>query len=230
VVAPIGSSISIMGTSYFFRAFLLIPVGVMIIGYGMYYLYTNILKIKYYLLFILLFLLYLLFFINFLVFYFFRYPVKQQDNQFLEERILASYLTRAKNKGLTVGVDVANTISSYNLYTFYSGSLDRKFIPHFEGSIGINLTGIKFTDNCKADAASEIQIYDIKLNCPKEKDRYVVIQNQKDAGYQYYIYNDKVCENEKLDVYRRTHELRDYAVENLTDAQFCNKWIFKGIN
>lgn len=223
LIAPIGSAVSGIGNSYFFRSFLLIPVLITILASGLYFMtakikpvFTNILLA-----------IYLILFINFLIFYFFRYPVKQQDNQFLEGRVLSSYIHRSDAKGVRSLVYSQDPLSMYHLYLFYNGFKNQQLLPFTSQFFDIKTTDTYMTNNCDLKGNGEVKIFETKLNCPKIGDDYVIIQNQKDAGAQYLIYNDKVCTNAKLDTYRRDHKISDLSIERMTDQEFCNRWIFK---
>lgn len=223
LIAPLGSSISRVGNSYFFRSFLLIPVAITLIAGGLYFIsiklspmFTNLVLVAY-----------LIFFLNFLVFYFFRYPVKQQDNQFLEGRVLSSYIQRSVSKGVRAIVHTQDQLSTYHLYLFYGGFKNQQLLPFTSQFFDIKTTDTYMTNNCDSKDNGVVKIFETKLNCPKIEDDYVIIQNQKDAGAQYLIYNDKVCGGMILETYRRVHNVSDYAIETMTDKEFCNRWIFK---
>lgn len=224
LIASIGSAISKVGTSYFFRSFLLIPATITLLGFGLHFLRTKLSTFK----FSVILIVYALLFVNFLVFYFFRYPVKQQDNQFLEGRILSSYLERAKLKGSDSVVFTQDQLSTYHLYLFYDRFSGYQLIPFTQQFLDIKTDSVYFTNNCDFSASKEnTKIFETKLNCPKNGDDYIIVQNQKDAGSQYLIYNDKVCADMNLDTYRRDHRVSDFSIETMNDQEFCNRWIFK---
>ncbi len=227
-VAPLGSALSRVGSSYFFRSFLLIPVSILLIGSGFYFFYTKFSKLRFFwMVVVLLIVSYILLFLNFAAFYFFRYPVRDQDNQFLEGRILTSYIERSNSYGKTF-VFAGDTLSTYHLYLFYNGFKNAEAIPYTAQFSDISLKDIYFTNNCDfITGPHDISIFETKLNCPKKSQNYLIIQNQKDAGSQFIIYNDKVCSNSNIEFYRRDHKLSDFNVESMSNDEFCNRWIFK---
>lgn len=223
LVAPIGSSISRVGLSYFFRSFLIIPVFITLISFGLDFINSKTTK----LIFNLFLLIYLIFFINFLAFYFFRYPVKQQDNQFLEGRILSSYVKRSAALNQKSDIYATDPLSTYHLITFYNGFKNPKLLTFVDQFSDIQDQYLKISAKCMLEANQSLKIYETKLNCPKLGAKYLIIQNQKDAGSQFVIYNDKVCSDMSLDSYRRDHLVSDFSIENMTNQEFCNRWIFK---
>lgn len=223
LIAPLGSAISKVGTSYFFRSFLLIPAVLTLLGFGLYFLMTKLSTFKFNIILVV----YALLFTNFLVFYFFRYPVKQQDNQFLEGRILSSYLQRSAKLSETATVFTQDPLSTYHLLIFYTGIKEPYLIPFTEQYQDIGTDYQNITNNCEYSSSNNVKVYETKLNCPKIDGNFLIIQNQKDAGSQFVIYNDKVCLEASLDPYRRDHRISDFSIESMSDKDFCNRWIFK---
>ena len=166
-------------------------------------------------------------FFDFLIFYFFRYPVKQQDNNFLNGRIVASYLAR-NNLNQKVVVVTTSPYSIFNEYLFYSNKileteklLSKEKDSYFVGNIII----IK---NCPITSLEGTYMFDSKVNCNFNGKNYVVIQNQSDSGVVFRIYNDKLCEESNLTTYRRNHLVSDYNIEKMNNDDFCTRWIQNG--
>lgn len=229
LTAPIGSSISAVGNSYYFRSFLLIPAVLILLGFGFYYLLeisglNKFTKLVFYLF----LLIYVLSFANFISFYFFRYPVKNSDNEFLGSRILSNYIKRSLIKtDKNITVFTIDPLNAYKLYLFYSNGIDKN-TPIFFGNVtDINFGRVYFTNNCFYKHGGGVLIYDAKANCKIVDENPIIIENQKDAGSQHSIYADSLCGEEKLDAYRRDHRLSDYRVEGLDNTAFCNRWLFR---
>lgn len=197
IAGAVGPTISLMGNQFVFRAFLHIPAYIILIAYAISKINFN----------IFIFIIYGLLYINFLAFFLFRYSIDQQDNHFISERILSSYLKRMDN----IVVISQEPERVYYQAVFYNENVDRNI----------------FTSTCPKEVDNKTYIVDAKINC-KFNNEFVVIQSQKDAGVKYKIYNDTLCDKEDLTVYRRNHFISDYNVENMNDKIFCNRWIQNG--
>lgn len=227
IAGPIGSAITVIGNQYIFRSFLLIPAFILLISLGINFALNNF-KFKYGTsIFVIA---YLIFFLNFLYFFFFRYSIKQQENHFLRERVLSNYLIRTKSEGEEILFVSKYPIRAMLEYVFFSNYLDRVGeLPQKEKGESYEIDGIAFTGDC--DAANVISsktiIIDQRACSIPSRNNYVVIENQKDAGSQFIIYNDKLCKDERLTPWRREHLLSDYSIEKMNDALFCRRWINK---
>lgn len=209
LIAPIGSSLSNIGTSYFFRSFLLLIPLLILLGIGLYSIEVYLSKNKKQIFWYLFLFTYLLSFFRFLTFYFVRYPVYAQENNFLSERILSSYIKRSTGLG-KISLKIVNVDSFLNLFKFYTGK---------------TTDDLNVSSDCYLVDNSEIAIYDSVLSCPELKEKYLVISNQKDSGAIFKIYNDKLCKDTSLTPYKRDHKLEDYNIESLSNDEFCNRWI-----
>ncbi|MCJ7805577.1 hypothetical protein MUP46_02945 [Patescibacteria group bacterium] len=227
--APVGSAISIeAGETYYFRAYLLIPVFIVLVSVGIIYAVRITKGIIRKLFSVALFLSYLVFFTYFLIFFFFRFSVKQQENYSLYSRIIANYLMRAKEVTPNITVVTAAPHTDYLQYIFFSDYLDGDKIAVTPPSSTHAIGSILFTSDC-GQIGNGVVMIDTRLNCKRSTNPdFEVIQDQKDAGYQFLIYNDKLCKDVQLGTYRRTHLLNDYLVEQMSNERLCNRWIFKG--
>lgn len=228
VIALVPSAISrVGGTSYFFRSFFLIPWLIILISMGINFLIQGSAKRKT-ISAVLIATIYLVFFISFLTFFFFRYSVREQENHFLSERILANYISRVDkitDKSIVVG-----TVSPHDTYLeflLYSNYLDKDTIL-FAPSENPHIGKISFISKCEPATIDKIVILDSRLNCDKLGNQNPSgIYNQKDAGEQFLIYNDILCNSQNLDQWRRHHLIDDYLIESMSIEEFCNRWIQK---
>lgn len=211
IIAPIGSSISNIGTSYFFRSFLLLIPLTILTGSGLYYLQFILEKHNKKIFWYAFIILYTLFFVRFLNFYFVRYLVYSQENNFFSERILSSYIKRVGEIKI-ISLKIVNEESFINLHKFYNREL--------RGNIVI-------TNDCSLIDNEGVAIYDSVLSCSNLQKDYLVIVNQKDSGVVYKIFGDSLCSNTVLTPFKREHKLSDYKVESMSDSEFCNRWIQK---
>jgi hypothetical protein len=229
LLAPIPAAISTNGDSYFFRASMLIPVLIILMAYGNTFVYEHI-KSKYKTAYIVaVSLLYSIFFINFLIFFFYRYPAKEFSNQYTDARILANYLNRLSvvdNKSITLVTTSAK--AAYYQFLFNTNKLDNKdfelLLPNDIYKIG-NLT---ITQKCVSPNKNSVVVIDSRTDCETQKYTNVVtIQNPKDAGVNYRIFNDPICTNSELASYKTGIVLNDFEIEKMNNNQFCIRWITK---
>jgi hypothetical protein len=209
IVAPIGASLSRVETSYFFRAFLLIPMIIILVALGINYLYETIPQKTRNLFLAAVTVIYILAFANFMNFYFFEYPVTQQENHYLSERILTSYLQRTGGEALLINESLVQISQQY---MFFTNNLSQP--------------KLNFSDDCiDATSSGKIVIVGNNSRCNNLPSSPKLIQNQKDAGTIIRIFNDTLCKDFTLTKYRRDNLVSDYAVENLTNQEFCNRWV-----
>lgn len=228
IIAPVGAMVTAIGESYYFRGYLFIPLFIILISLGS-VLFFERLK-KSFLGLSLIVGIYFLLFSNFLVFFFFRFPVKQQENYFLAGRVLANYLVRARESSSGIKVITTSPHAMYHQYLFYSDYFGGEDISITPPAKTHGVDGIYLTSDCN-DTEADILIVDARLNCKiVNKGPFVIIQDQKDAGTFFTIYGDKLCREVALDEWRREHTLSDYAIEKMDSRTFCNRWIQKELS
>lgn len=222
-VAPLSSMLNNIELSYYFRSFMLIPVIVLCIASGIWLLLSRIRGIYFWLVAVTLSVLYVVAFGNFLEFYFFEYPVTQQENNFLSERVLAKFADLAETKQ-SVKVITRSPTETYQQFVFYNNLQVKPILP----AKFLQLGNISFDAKCPANYLSD-QVYIIEdgFTCSGLPDNYLVIQNQKDTGGIYRIYQSQICNTKELSPWRRYNLVSDYAIENMTESNFCNRWINK---
>ena len=165
---------------------------------------------------------------NFLYFYYFRFPISAQENYFLSERILANYLNRNSEKNIVIVT--INPRAVFLEKAFYSDSNSQEFmlsqLLNSRGSGEFDYKNIKFTDQCPEELnANKIYVIHRDIGCQMDLNYAYLIQDQKDSGAVFTIYNDNLCEDINLDPWRREHFVSDYLIEGMDKATFCNRWI-----
>lgn len=224
LLGPIGSSISQVETSYMFRAFLLLPGLIIIISVGIYYFTTSMKGLLKYFMVLGIFILYLFLSLNFFYFYFFRFTITQQENNFLSERVLINYLMRTEDKKIVVVVNFPRQI--FQQYLYFSGYLNnRKDMPQPKDG-KYKLGNILITNDCKDVDLLATVITQVQIKCKNlSQKNFLTIQDEKDAGVLFRIYNDKICEGKPLSSWRRFHYVSDYAIEKLDLDSYCKRWV-----
>lgn len=175
--------------------------------------------------------------------YFSRYPLLAANNHYLDQRLVARYL-----KSLDTAATVVVERDPYSLargYVFYNnlmselpmnerGQFNNPINPSFK------IGKITFTTDCpKTALGNNIWVIDggkwkgcnvdDLLAKNKEKSRQRVgIPSPLDNGIYYTIWNDPICIGKmELQSYIKLTTLSDFSVENMSDQDFCSKWIRK---
>ncbi len=224
VIAPISASLSLIGNQYIFRSFLLPPLFIILIAFGIEFIISYFNRNK--IVILVISLCYIFSFIYFLTIFFFRYSIKQQENHSLGERIVSDYLIRAaKNKGY-IYVSADYPYAAFYEYVFFSSYLDQvKVLPSVNAS-EYEAGQIIFSGNCISKAGVNL-LEERALKCEDKASDFLVIEHQKDAGAIFRIYNDTLCKGTVLTPYRRSHLISDYDIEKMDNTTFCNRWINK---
>ncbi len=222
MIGPIGSVVSAIENSYIFRSFLLIPGFVILISLGIYYLIQNLFPRKRIFVILGITLVYLILILNFFNFYFFKFSITQQENNFFSERILTNYLFRSKNKVVVV---VGSPVQIFQQYLFFSGYLNTHRATPIAESGKYFIDNILITSDCSDVNFQDTFAVSSQVKCDIKLTKFIEIQDEKDAGVIFKIYNDKMCSFLKLDPWRRFNLLSDYSVEKLTNANFCERWL-----
>jgi len=224
IISPISSSLSLIGNQYIFRSFLLPPILIILIAFGveLFLKYFNQSKI----IILIISLCYTYFFLYFLAIFFFRYSIKQQENHSLGERIVADYLIRATKDNEFVYVSADYPYAAFYEYVFFSNYLDKvRVLPDVNAS-EFKTDQIIFSGKCLNEEGIHL-IEEKALKCEEKESDFLVIEHQKDAGAIFRIFNDTICKDALLTPYRRSHFVSDYDIEKMDNTTFCNRWINK---
>ncbi len=232
LIAPISTAINKVETSVLNRSFLMLPIMLVFISVGFIYLYDYLIKHKGKYLFLSLLLGVVAFSVlNFFHFYFFRYPVTQQENVFLSERVLANYLNSTKEKNTPVSVITPLHRQVFLETVFYSDkqTQEEKLKDTYKDTElqdEYYIDNIVFKRGCP-ETINDDTTYIIHRDreCFDDIKYETIIQDQKDAGYIFRIFNDYVCGDYNLTPWRREHLISDYEIEEMDTAAFCNRWI-----
>lgn len=230
LVSPLTTALSNIETSVINRSFLLMPMLVIISSLGIVEIYNcfkkrNLRTTSY----LVITFLVLISFTNFLNFYFLRFPVSAQENYFLSERVLAKFL-KIHSDGEGIKVISSNPRAVYLETVFYSKpKLQEQLLNNFlENSKKktYSIGNVEFTDVCPQEFFADVTyIVHREVDCHPRTDYVYTIQDQKDAGTIFAIYNDEVCKDELLTPWRREHLISDYQIEEMDRSTFCNRWI-----
>jgi hypothetical protein len=141
------------------------------------------------------------FFTRFLMFYFLQYPVLAGELTGVGERVVVNYLARSTDVCLSAQFQ-SKILQQYELYF-------RKDFSNSESCI---------TKLVQKEVDPKTQSHDLE------------IQNERDSGVSWRVYNDQLCKRYSLDPWRRFHFVSDYSIEEMTNEQFCQRWMHSPIN
>jgi hypothetical protein len=229
LTGAVGSAISTWPDQFVFRNFLQIPSYIMLISLGVYYLIYKVVAEKYRFHTVMLTcMIFAISLLNFLSIFFFRYSVRE-DRHFVTERVLVKYLNLVKTSEEQITVTVEETDRIFYQYVFYNNLLGSfSSTPHYKQEERIVIDNINFTQNCE-ETRGGLWIFNRRSECEITEDQdFAVIQDHKDAGFVYYILNDRLCEDIELGNYRRNHYISDYNIESMNAQEFCIRWIQNG--
>ena len=222
VIAPLGSGMDRVDTTYFFRSFLLIPSFIIIISLGI-YTFLELLK-KQKMPIIAIVFVYGILFINFIYFYFFRFSLVQQENNFLGERVAVELIKRSSKN---INVIVKSPSDFYYQYLFFTNSLEKEDLLSPKQN-SYKVENALITSDCEYTKTDTTVIVQKSKDCVGiAKGNSLKIQDQKDTGTIFEILNGDLCNNYNLTLWRRSHLIRDYEFTKMTDEEFCIRWINK---
>lgn len=196
ISAPLATTLSQIETSIIFRGFLVPIIFVVLAAVGLLHFKKYLIPIMF---------IYLVFFINFLMIYFTLNPVRQQENNYFSEKVLAEYIKREGKKATIVAA------SPYQINLMLELYKTKKIYKAI---------------NVCPELDESLLIIESRMECEYKGEPYV-IQQQKDSGAIFKIYNGSLCEGVQLNEWRRTHEFSDYRLSIMRDNEFCERWIQK---
>lgn len=216
IIGPIGTAINIWSVQLTWRGFLYMPGWMLFAALGILLIYKKykIAGIR------ILGVIYIFMISNFFYFYFFRSPITTGEANFQSERVVANYAIR--NPGKTIIV-ASQPVQIYQQMAIFSGQRKNELIANTNTLQWGNAT---ITNSCPKEIGNEAIIVMAKANCPGISETgKLVIQDQRDTGTVWKIFNDKWCRPYVTDRYRREHLRSDYDIEIMANDSFCNRWV-----
>lgn len=232
LISPIPTVLSTVGISYPIRTSMIFPSLVILIGYGLSEMLSDIKSEKLSIITCFLIIgIYLISASNFLSIYLFRNPIANSEGFDFSSRIVSSYLSRTRQL-TSVTVFIGSPKTLYKQYIFYSNRYDKSAISQLSESLKSNyyfIDGITFKSCDQFSDADSISPYIVEpsLACQKviKDDKRMQITQLSDAGTIYYIYNDRLCEKTERHSYPKLNSFEDLSVEKLADNKFCSLYI-----
>jgi 4-amino-4-deoxy-L-arabinose transferase-like glycosyltransferase len=238
-ISTLPSVLSTIGTSYVHRSSLMYPFMTIFIGYGIYASVGWVQKKWRLMSIVIVVLVYSIAVSNFVYLYFFRFPYYNSESFGLSQRIYSRYMYLADKHGIYTDNISMSSVGYFRDYIFYTNNVNQQTIPAIRKSISTNDFTIDrsiFTEKCPS--SEEIKKGDITYilnNTSPCKELFaqhsmIVIPSLSDGGSLYWIFNDKVCGQYALSSYPTGFTIGDFAVEKLSEKQFCERFIIRYAN
>ncbi len=223
-VAPVASVLSSIELSVVNRSFMILPMIVLVIGQGVYFLFAKFGKSFLRLPALAVSLVLLTSFIYFLNFYLFRFPVTAQEDYWTSERVLVNYLNYETQGTVWVSTEPWNSVMRKIFYSseVAQDELLKSTYPLNQKKdyiIGHTLITPKCPENIDS---TKIYITGPRVECDLGEPS-MVIEDHKDAGHAIKIYNSDFCDV-PLEPYRRFNAVSDYYIEGMDKDTLCSRW------
>ncbi len=239
LVAPIPSAIHV-GASYAIRSQLLIIPMVALIAIGINYIFVyhswrTVSAVV---------LLYLLSFGYFAYVYIYQNGVRSADQYMLHFRIVSSFIKRSSDAPSLVLTSQPYFL--YRSYLFYTNGINQETARPLQQQFKQGLFGryeignLLITDDCKElDNTQDRMVIIDPLHvtgCHDQQNRssllrnnlpYMQIESLSDNHAYFKIYNSSVCQNYDVNYIPSIKTLSDFSIEQLSDRDFCQKWMVK---
>lgn len=232
LIAPIPTAINKIEISVINRSFIMLPTLMILSGAGIYLLVTKApRKIGSIPIALAAFAIFLFSVANFYHFYFYTFPIKGQETYLFSEKVLTRYLKIDPDHKTVVISEKPR--SAYFRAIFYSDQntqkkfLKESYISPDRPSYVFN--NIEYTSSCPTQFSKDTRyMVSRKIdNCLGDFEYNLSITDQRDAGDVYKIYNSNTCLGVSNERWKRFHSINEYKLDELTNDEFCNKWISK---
>jgi len=232
LIAPFPAVISNVGVTYAIRAFLLGPLFLIFIGYGIFSIIFLKRGTRYRItISTAIIILYGVQLLNFSNIYFFRNPIYNSESFNFSSRVLMKYLS-LQPSGQDAFVVNGNPITPFKQYLFYENVYTRKNTKEIAEMYRRNkfsLNNIHFItcEEVMDIPISSLLVYESGTKCkniPKDNNNLVIAQ-LGDSGAIYHIRNDRVCNKYYLSSYISGITFSDLSIEGLAEKRFCEKYI-----
>lgn len=218
ILGPMGTVINTLPPSNMYRGNLFLPGFLIIVSLGIYRLIQVFGKKAV----ITIFIIYCPLVITFYHFYFYSYPVMHGESSYFGERILSNVVLRTSSPVIIVASQPLQILQQIMFFANYFEHLPVSLISKDGPFIYKNIT---ITATCPKNSNSFL-IVQSNINCNlKSTGPIHVIQDQKDTGSLWFLYNDQLCSDSQLSFWKRFHLRSQYNVETLSQPAFCEDWI-----
>ena len=221
LISPLATAVSGVETSVLNRSFLLMPILIIFVSYGILSAYKLLGRVGMGLILVI----YLISFLNFSYFYFFRFPIIGQENYFFSQRLIANYIERSGDKKILVVSQEPREIFLETV--FYSQKNQSENLKNFVKNQELILSNVSFVSECPKFLDKEtIYIIEKSKGCPVNSGESIKSINEEQFGGPLYVVEqDSLCSDFKLQPWQRYRMKENYLVEKLNNKDFCENWI-----
>jgi hypothetical protein len=235
LIAPIPSAINAKGSWIMFRSSLMIPVLIIVAAFGFNYILRKLSR-KLALLFFFVYIISILFFV---FEYFYKYPIYGTQGEYLSERVLGSYASRARVGEVIVLAREPRFV--YESVLLFSNLITKNNLDQIKDSINsgvYQINNLTVTSNCfDPSIVGDNKTYIVHstipncaqmLNSTDSPDSPTTMKSSIvsliDAGAVYFVYNDQLCDGYLRPRY--SHVTNNvFEIEKLNDRDFCENFI-----
>jgi len=228
IISPIPEAIrSDLLPAYVFHSSLQYPFILVLIGSGMYFIFELSNKFK-----LTLMLIYILSVLNFLNIYFLKSPVYQPESFAFSRRLASKYISLEEmNNPNDIYFLTKEPETMFRTYLFFNKHFLKENFTKIKHEYIVNNESFKFNnihfikDVSQLPASTDYVLIADTYNFIFDTPPSLFITQLSDAGKVYSIYNSSTC----LDISNKTYtdnlNIHDLAIENLSQIDFCNKFI-----
>ncbi len=236
IISTLPSVLSTVGTTYVHRSSLMYPFFTIIMGQG---IASTISRFRGKLRTVIvggMVLLYALLVANFIYLYFFRFPYYNSESFGLSQRLSSRYTVLANAHQIPVDHITESAVGYFRHYLFYADGVNRGTIPDIRKSFADGIytrRNITFSKVCPtvADIEGGQTTYVLSDTSPCKplfiQRPMLTIPSLSDGGTLFMIFNDRLCQQYALSPYPTGFTIEDFAVENLSEKQFCERFIIR---
>ncbi|HRN69584.1 MAG TPA: hypothetical protein PLS49_00210 [Candidatus Woesebacteria bacterium] len=232
IIAPISTATSLSGYSIVNRGILLLPIFLTFITFGLFSLYEiGKQYVSSRLVIAVISVIYIGNFFFFQYIYFFILPVQLNMHYQTPARVIARYVKTEQNRAKRIEIISSKPQVLFSELTFFLSRKKQEQIlkegQTFGGRKKFVIDNITISNECATEINPDITyiIDHDKIECLDNIHANYLIVNQKDAGVVYSIQNGNACDKYMLTRYRAPHFMSDFAIETMSDEQFCTRWI-----
>jgi len=238
LIAPIPTVVSNVGTGFAaLRSSLIYPLFIILIGLGIWYIvFLSRRKVYFVTVLSVLMVLYGIQVLNFINIYFFRNPIYNSEAYNLSSRVLSKYIQLADVYGRKIIVISDNPKGNFYHYLFdanlYNANTARGISNLIQQSKyeynNVTFTQCRdtldFSGNTTIVGVAIKKCGSLDFNTPQGN---LAIPQLSDGGPIFRIVNDTICSkyHESLSHFPYNFSFSDFAVENLPEERFCEKFI-----
>ncbi|OGM03192.1 hypothetical protein A2115_00640 [Candidatus Woesebacteria bacterium GWA1_41_8] len=237
VTTLVPNFLEIDNSTYSMRPVILIPVLLIVIAFGLYFILYQMKNIKYKVAVVVgLCVVYLFLFARFSFQYYFRMPIVYNSAWFFQDRLATRYITDMEKHYPQERVVWVAPSFHYTFYRFLFFSELYQKIDDIQKANNLlenktyTINNLSIVNECPKDySPNTVYIVDVNLHCTMPKP-LAIIPNIDDAGAKYFLINDPLCNQYGYERYPLIQDFRLLNVAGLSTSEFCQSYITNNEN